>query len=281
MTDAAAAGPDEPRARLTAEVAAVRARLAEGFELLAADAPPPPPADPDEDLAPLVDHTLLQPTATDADVVRLCEEAARHGFGAVCVHGARLRTATTSCPPEVTVACVVDFPLGCGQTAARAREAALAVEAGASELDLVAPAGLLEQAIAADGAPGAGPDDPAWERGRLEAWVADVSAVVAAARDAGPCRVKLILETDRLTGTQTIAGALLAELAGVDMVKTSTGFGRGGATVEAVARMHAAVGGRLGVKASGGIASRSDALALRAAGATRFGTSRSLALLAD
>ncbi len=208
-------------------------------------------------LAAFIDHTVLAEGATPAQVAEACDEARLHGFAAVCVRAAhvaevRRRLAGTA----IHVAAVVDFPLGEAPTAARLAEARALVQAGADELDLVAPLpGLLA--------------------GRWEAVFEDLRAVVAAA--AVP--VKVILETGLLGRDQVAAGAALARAAGAASLKTSTGFGRGGATVEAVALLRAVGGDRLGVKASGGIRTTAQALALIEAGASRLGASASVAIL--
>ncbi len=228
------------------------------------------------DLAPLIDHSLLTPTATDQDVRVLCEQALSYGFHAVCVHAARLRAAVDALEAvgSVGVACVIDFPMGAGSTESRRCAASSAVALGATELDLVASAGVLEAALPSDRV-------GSWNPTLLRAWLDDVRTILKAAREQGPCQLKLILETDRLGDTQIVVGALLAEQAGVDFVKTSTGFGSGGATTWSVQLLRAAVAPRLGIKASGGIRNRSDALNMIRAGATRLGTSQSLKLLAD
>jgi deoxyribose-phosphate aldolase len=217
---------------------------------------PPRPASRAE-LAAFIDHTVLAEAATAGQVAQACDEALRHGFAAVCVRGAhvaevRRRLAGSA----VHVAAVVDFPLGEGSTSARRAEAEALVRAGADELDLVAPL-------------------PALLAGRWEAAFEDLCAVVNAA--AVP--VKVILETGLLGRDQVAAGAALARAAGAASLKTSTGFGRGGATVEAVALLRALAGDRLGVKASGGIRTTAQALALIEAGASRLGASASVAIL--
>jgi deoxyribose-phosphate aldolase len=210
------------------------------------------------ELAALLDHTVLSEATTLAQVVQACGEARQQGFAAVCVRGAfvsevRRQLAGSS----VKVAAVVDFPLGAASTAARVDEARTLVAAGADELDLVAPL-------------------PALLAGRWEQVFADLRAVV----EASSVPLKVILETGALSGDQVAAGAAVARAAGAAWVKTSTGFGRGGATVEAVALLRAVVGPGLGVKASGGIRTTAQALAMIAAGASRIGASASLEIVA-
>lgn len=209
------------------------------------------------DLAPYLDHTLLAPGAGAADLARLCAEAREHGLGAVCVRReviaeARRLLAGTA----VRTVAVVDFPKGEGTAAVRMTEALEAVRAGADELDVVAPL-------------------PALLAGRFEAVLEDLRAVVRAV--AVP--VKVILETGRLDRDRKVAAAAVCACAGAAFVKTSTGFGFGGATVEDVALLRAVVGERLGVKASGGIRTAGDALAMIRAGADRIGSSSCAAIV--
>jgi deoxyribose-phosphate aldolase len=211
------------------------------------------------ELARMIDHTLLAPEATDDDVARLAREAAELGVGAICVSPSRLPLAPGTLAPGIAIAAVAGFPSGAHPAAVKAADAAAAVAAGATEIDMVIDLGL---AMA----------------GRWPRVTAEVKAVKAAA---GPgTLVKVIIETAAI-GTERIKGAChAAEAGGADFVKTSTGFHpAGGATVEAVQVMAAAVGGRLGIKAAGGIRTTETALAMIAAGATRLGASRTAAIL--
>ena len=210
-------------------------------------------------LARMIDHTLLTPEATDEDVTRLAQEAGRLGVGAVCVSPSRLPLVPGVLSPGIAVAAVTGFPSGAHTVAVKAAEAAAAVAAGASEIDMVIDLGA---ALA-------------------DRW-AQVTAEVAAVRATiGPAVVlKVILETAVIGPGRIAAACQAAEAGGADFVKTSTGFHKaGGATVEAVTAMAAAVGGRLGVKASGGIRTAGDALAMISAGATRIGASATAAIL--
>ena len=210
------------------------------------------------DLAPYIDHTLLRPDAARADVAELCAEAAEHGFAAVCVGSrwvadARLHLRGT----PVAVCCVVGFPHGDGSTAAKAAEAAAAAGDGADELDMVIALGPLKA-------------------GDYREVEQDVRAVVEAS--AGRL-VKVILETCQLDERQKVVACALSVAAGAAYVKTSTGFGGGGATVEDIALMRSVVGPSVGVKASGGIRDFETAKAMIDAGASRIGASRSVALV--
>lgn len=209
------------------------------------------------DLAPLVEHTLLREDASEADVLRTCDEARRHGFVAVCVRSRWAgRSARALAGSGIAVVATVDFPEGAGTTAARAREARAAAEAGAAEIDVV----LGRAALSARD-----------NRGVLR----DLSEVVLAAR----VPVKVILETSRLTRDEKVAACALAEAAGAAWVKTSTGYAGGGATEEDVALLRASVGPTVGVKASGGIRTADDALRMVRAGADRIGTSSGPAIV--
>jgi deoxyribose-phosphate aldolase len=208
----------------------------------------------DRTTARLIDHTLLKPEATRADIERLCSEARQVEFASVCVNGfwAPLVAGLLAGTPVKTCA-VVGFPLGAGATEAKVEETRIAVEAGAAEIDMVLNIGALnggESRIVED----------------------DIRAVVAAAH-AGGAIVKVILETCLLDEEHKVAGCRLSCAAGAEFVKTSTGFSKSGATVEDVALMRRTVGPHLGVKASGGIRTLEDLRAMVAAGATRIGTS--------
>ncbi len=209
------------------------------------------------DLAPFLDHTLLAPGAGKADLERLCAEARQHRFLAVCVRIPAVAEARRLLAGSgVRAVAVVDFPRGEAATAARVAEALEAARAGADEIDVVAPL-------------------PALLAGRWAEVVDALRAVVGAA--AVP--VKVILETARLSRDQKVAAAAVARCAGAAFVKTSTGFGGGGATVEDVALLRAVVGDAMGVKASGGVRTAADALAMIRAGATRIGSSQSVAIV--
>ncbi len=210
------------------------------------------------DLAAMIDHTLLKPEATPEDLRKLCEEARAYTFATVCVNSvnvARCRAHLAGSP--VRVCAVVGFPLGAMAPGAKAFEAREAVRAGASEIDMVINIGALKAA-------------------EYSLVVDDISKVVAASR---PARVKVILETGMLSDEEKVVGCTLSKLAGAHFVKTSTGFGKGGATAEDIALMRRVVGGELGVKASGGIRTREDAERMIAAGANRIGASASVAIV--
>lgn len=209
------------------------------------------------DLAPFLEHTLLAPSATREDVVRLCDEAREHGMGAVCVHRNAVADVRRLLGDSgVKTVAVVDFPRGDGSTGARVIEAFEAIRSGADEFDVVAPL-------------------PALFAGRWEAVLDDLRAIVRAA----PVPVKVILETGRLGRDEKVAAAAVARCAGAAFVKTSTGFGGSGATVDDVALLRSVVGDDVGVKASGGIRTAADALAMIRAGASRIGASACVAIV--
>jgi deoxyribose-phosphate aldolase len=212
-------------------------------------------------LARWVDHTLLRPDATEADVRRVCQEARRWGCASACVNARFVPAAHEELAGSTTVVCaVVGFPLGAMPSAAKAFEASWAVQHGAREIDMVLALGELK----------AGNDHAVW---------ADVRAVREAAGESTV--LKVILETALLTDEEKVLAAAIAVAAGADFVKTSTGFGPGGAKVEDVRLLRQAVGHGVGVKASGGIGTYEEACALLAAGADRLGMSRTLAVLAQ
>lgn len=210
------------------------------------------------ELARLIDHTLLSPSATATAIDRLCVEARERSLFSVCVNPcwvARAKRALAG--SEVAVCTVVGFPLGANATMTKRGEAARAIADGADELDMVLNLGWLLD----------GHDDVVRS---------DIAAVVDVA---GGRVVKVILETALLSLDQIERASELAVAGGASFVKTSTGFGPGGATVEAVAAMRATVGGGIGVKASGGIRDAAAARAMLEAGASRIGASASLAIL--
>ena len=215
-------------------------------------------SEPAADLARCIEHTLLRADATPAELEALCAEARRYGFAAVCVNTVNVGfCAAKLAGSSVKPIAVVGFPLGAQTPATKAFEAREALRQGAQEIDMVANLGALK---ARDYA----------------AVFADIRAVVTAA--AGK-PVKVILETGALTRDQKIVGCGLAKAAGAAFVKTSTGFGPGGATVEDVALLRDVAGPDMGVKASGGIRTEAEARRLIAAGADRIGASASVAIV--
>lgn len=221
--------------------------------------PTPPTA---RELGAVLDHTLLAPAATPDHILRLCDEAREHGFAAVCVNGSHVsRAARRLEGSAVTVCAVVGFPLGAGEPRAKSYEARLALESGARELDMMLQVGALRA-------------------GEHAFVVQDIEAVVTLAR-AERALVKVILETGLLTPEEIVTACRLAEEAGADFLKTSTGFGPRGASREDIELLHSCVGSRLGIKAAGGIRTASFARELLEAGATRLGSSRSVDLIRE
>jgi deoxyribose-phosphate aldolase len=210
------------------------------------------------DLAHWIDHTILAPEATEEAVERLCREAVAHGFRSVCVNPIHARFVAGALVGTPVLTCsVVSFPFGAAPTRCKAAEAAAAVEDGAQEVDMVLSVGLLKA-------------------GRLDAVREDVAAVK---RACGRNVLKVILETCLLTDEEKITACRLAQEAGADFVKTSTGYGKSGATAQDVALMRRTVGPDMGVKASGGIRTFEAARAMIDAGATRIGASASLTII--
>ncbi|MEG6615574.1 deoxyribose-phosphate aldolase [Peptococcaceae bacterium 1198_IL3148] len=210
-------------------------------------------------LAQMIDHTLLKPEATREQIINLSKEAIQYQFAAVCVNPHWVPVAYEILKETpIKVATVIGFPLGQTTTQTKAFETSTAIDSGAAEIDMVINIGLLKSYL----------DDKV---------VADIKAVVDAAR--GGALVKVILETCLLTDEEKVRACNLAIGAGADYVKTSTGFSSGGATVEDVSLLRKTVGDNVGVKASGGIKTLRDALAMIEAGATRIGTSSGVAIV--
>ena len=210
------------------------------------------------ELASMIDHTLLKPDATRDDLIRVCEEARRHGFATVCVTAANVAFCARlleGCSTKPIA--VVGFPSGTASTAAKVAETRDAISAGAAEIDMVLQIGQLK----------------AKDYACVES---DIREVVRAAH---PRPVKVILETGALTRDEKVIACALAKAAGAAFVKTSTGFGPGGATVEDVALMRQIVGEGFGVKASGGVRTAADARRMIEAGANRLGASASVAIV--
>lgn len=214
-----------------------------------------PPGHPDErPVAAWIDHTLLKPEATPEQIEKLCAEARRYSFASVCVNPIYVPQASRALQGGPVLVCtVVGFPLGATLSAAKAEEARLSIAEGAREIDMVVPIGMLKG-------------------GQWQAVSDDIRRIVEVSHGGGAI-VKVILEMALLTRTEKITGCLLSQAAGADFVKTSTGFGPGGATLEDVELMRRVVGPELGVKAAGGVRSLADALAMLKVGATRLGTS--------
>lgn len=211
-----------------------------------------------EDLAALIDHTLLKADATNEDLATLCAEARAHSFASVCVNSSNVRYCKQKLRgSNVMTVAVVGFPLGAAATASKAFETKQAVREGADEIDMVINIGAMKSR----------------DYGTV---LADIAAVVDAARGRP---VKVILETATLDHDQKVIVCALSKAAGAAFVKTSTGFGGGGATLEDVALMRAVVGEDLGVKASGGVRDAAGVDAMVAAGATRIGASASVLIV--
>jgi deoxyribose-phosphate aldolase len=207
-----------------------------------------------DDIAKYIDHTLLKPEASYADIDKLCDEAKKYGFASVCVNPIYVRRCAERLRGSSSVVCtVVGFPLGSTPTEVKALEARKAIRDGAREVDMVIAIGALKS-------------------GDHRYVYDDIRTVAEAAHD-GRAILKVIIETALLTDEEKIAACVAAKKARADFVKTSTGFAKGGATVHDVTLMAAAVEEKLGVKASGGVGSVDDARKMIQAGATRIGAS--------
>ncbi|WP_374723118.1 deoxyribose-phosphate aldolase [Peribacillus tepidiphilus] len=211
-------------------------------------------------LARMIDHTLLKADATKAEIQKLVEEAKEYSFASVCVNPTWVKTSAELLKetPEVKVCTVIGFPLGATPTEVKAFEAKNAIENGATEIDMVINIGALKDK-------------------QYEIVENDIKAVVEAAK--GKALTKVIIETSLLTNEEKEIACQLSVKAGADFVKTSTGFSTGGATVEDVALMRKVVGPNIGVKASGGVRSLEDAKAMIKAGANRIGASSGVAIM--
>lgn len=211
-------------------------------------------------LAGLIDHTLLRPDATLPEIEKLCAEAREHRFFSVCINPYWISSARPILKESgVKICTVVGFPLGATLPQAKAHETRDVVAAGADEIDMVLNIGSAIE-------------------GHWNFIEHEVHEVVSLAKG---LTVKVILETCLLNAEQINAACLACERGGASFVKTSTGFSKSGATTEAVRTMSKSVGGRMGIKASGGIRNKADALAMIEAGATRLGTSAGVAIVSD
>ena len=221
---------------------------------------PGPDFSPDNNkqIAPFIDHTLLKAEATDTQIVKLCEEAIQYGFSSVCVNSCHVPICSSLLKDsDIAVCAVAGFPLGASATEVKKLETQYIIDNGGTEVDMVINIGKLKTANA-------------------EYLLNDIHSVVDAAWG-NP--VKVILETGLLEPDEIIAGCVISVVAGAAFVKTSTGFGHGGATIDAVQLMRHVVGPHIGVKASGGIRDADTALQMIKAGANRLGTSRGAAIV--
>ncbi len=214
----------------------------------------------DVSLARMIDHTVLKPETTVSQIEQLCAEARKYSFASVCINPCYVRLCADllrDC--SVRVCTVIGFPLGATTTETKTSEARKAIYDGARELDMVINVGMLKS-------------------GEHDYVEKDIAAVVQVGRDHHVI-TKVIIETGLLSDEEKVKACILSKRAEADFVKTSTGFAKGGATVGDVALMRKVVGSALGVKASGGVRSQQDALALIASGADRIGASASVMIV--
>lgn len=213
-----------------------------------------------DSIARVIDHTALKADATEREIELLCYEAKLHGFASVCVNSVYVPLATELLrDTPVKVCTVVGFPLGASLSTVKAFEAAQALQHGAHEVDMVMHVGALKG-------------------GHLLALFEDITLVAYTCHDVGAI-CKVILETSLLSDSEIVTACQVAKRAGADFVKTSTGFGGGGATTEHIALMRAVVGDGMGVKASGGVRTLADAHMMLKAGANRIGASAGVAIV--
>jgi deoxyribose-phosphate aldolase len=210
-------------------------------------------------LAKYIDHTILKPNISKADVLKVCDEAKEYGFFSVCVNPCFVKTVADALEgTDVKVTSVIGFPLGANTPEIKALETKRAIEDGANEIDMVINVSALKDQD-------------------YDYVLNDIKAVVNALE--GKAILKVILETCLLTDEEKIKGCELSKEAGAHFVKTSTGFSTGGATVEDIALMRKTVGPEMGVKASGGVRDAAGAKAVIEAGATRIGASSSVEIV--
>lgn len=211
-----------------------------------------------QDIAPFIDHTLLKPNVKEEEIVKLCNEAREFGFAAICINPSYVPLAASLLAnTPVKICTVVGFPLGSVTTESKAFETRDAVAKGADEIDMVINVGKLKS-------------------GDYQYVVEDIKAVVKAAQHR---TVKVIIEAAMLSDEEKVAACILAKAGGAQFVKTSTGFGPGGATAHDVALMRRTVGPQMGVKAAGGIRDLATAAEMVKAGATRIGASASVQIM--
>jgi deoxyribose-phosphate aldolase len=217
------------------------------------------------DLRPFIEHTLLRPDASEADIRRIVDEAIQYRLLRICIAPSWVPLAKShliqrNCGEELKIVAVVGFPHGDSTTKAKVTDAVESIEAGAEEVDMVMHIGRFKS------------------KDRIGV-VNDIAHVVKASKSSGAKLVKVIIETGLLTAQEIPEACDLIENAGADFVKTSTGFGPRGASIDDVRRIKEAVGNRLGIKAAGGIRDPDVACAMILAGATRIGTSSSIKLI--
>lgn len=214
------------------------------------------------ELAKYIDHTILNPDAKDEDIVRICAEAKKFAVASVCVNSSMIPLAKKELEgTEVKPIAVVGFPFGAGNTVGKVAETKQVIKDGAEEIDMVINIGALRD-------------------GKYNFVREDIKAVTDVAHEAGKL-IKVIIETAYLSDEEKVKACELSKEAGADFVKTSTGYGGGGATVEDVQLMRATVGEGVGVKASGGIHTFEEAVSMIEAGASRIGMSRTVDILSE
>jgi deoxyribose-phosphate aldolase len=214
-----------------------------------------------EQIAAMIDHTLLKAESTDKEIIKLCDEAKQYRFATVCVNPYWVPLASQELAASgIGITTVIGFPLGSSSTLVKRTEAKDAIASGATEIDMVLNVGAMKS-------------------GNIEAVEIDIREVALACK--GKAIMKVIIETCYLTEDEKMLAAELCKTAGADFVKTSTGFGPSGATIKDIQLIRKAVGNEMGIKASGGVRDLPFALQLIDAGATRLGTSSGIALVTN
>lgn len=214
----------------------------------------------DLDIAGLIDHTLLRADAVEGEVISLCDEAMQYGFYSVCIHPSFIKIAKERLlGSNVKISTVIGFPLGMTLSSVKAFEAAESVREGADELDIVINLGLAKS-------------------GRWDAVEREILEICSAAHSAIH---KIIIEACYLNDEEKKTACTAAVNAGADFIKTSTGFGPGGAVLEDIKLINSAVNGKAGIKAAGGIKTLNDTLAFIEAGASRIGTSSGVSIMEE
>jgi deoxyribose-phosphate aldolase len=215
-----------------------------------------------QSIAACIDHTLLKPEASPAQIEQLCEEAVRYQFASVCINPIFVQLAANCLAGTAVKVCtVVGFPLGATPTRVKVAETRVCLDSGAKEIDMVIPIGLLRSH-------------------QFESVYEDILSIVETSHPDGAI-TKVILEMAFLEESEKIAGCLISQAAGADFVKTSTGFGPSGATTADVELMRRVVGPSLGVKAAGGVRTLADARSMLSAGATRLGSSAGVKIMLE
>ena len=235
-------------------------KFKENLKEIEKNAPPPISGEFDTSLASIIDHTILKPEATLDQILRICDEALEYRFASACINPSFVPPVVIKLKNSGVKTCtVIGFPLGASSIKSKQKETEIAIEEGASEVDMVISIGMLKSK-------------------EIPYVFDDISSVVSSAM-LNKVLTKVIIETTLLTDEEKVIACILAQKAGADFVKTSTCFAKGGATMADIALMRRTIGSKMGIKASGGVRTRDQAYQLISAGATRIGASTSIQLV--